>query len=301
MLRCFADGGLFAIFGKNLTIHPFSKIKFFLLSLGKFHVFRWLLQRTAAFLKYWLFSGHYKGFGIHPPFAFYLVRELIYERHPFYAFQKIDAARRMMLRNRQKVHVNSDGASSMTGDDRKTIRRLVREGSLPPKYGQLLFRLIDHFNARRILELGTGTGMGTLYLAFPDRRSKVVTLESNPQLCEVSRQLFEATELKHVKVVEGKFQHNLPGVLADFDKLDFVFFDGDHRRESTLAYFEQCLDKIHNDSIFVFDDIHWSHDMEKAWEAIVEHPSVTLSMDLYRIGLVFFRRECIKQHYVVRY
>ncbi|MFW5890532.1 MAG: O-methyltransferase [Marinilabiliaceae bacterium] len=252
-------------------------------------------------MKYWLFSRHYKGFGIHSPFVFYLVRELIYERHPFYKFKDIEAARRMMLRNKQKIAVNSDGASSWSGRGQKSIRKIVREGSLPLKYGKLLFRLINYFNARQILELGTGTGVGTLFLARPDSRADVVTIESDPQMCAVARQLFEVTGTKNVRMIEGVFQQVLPPLLDDFERLDFVFFDGDHRFLSTISYFEQCLEKIHNDSVFVFDDIHWSPEMEKAWKAVVQHPRVTVSLDLGRIGVVFFRRECTKQHYVVRY
>ena len=276
-------------------------LKSVLLSLEKHGFFRWLVQRSAAFFKYRLFAGHYKGFRIHPPFAFYLVREVIYERHPFYAFQKIDAARRMLMNNKQKVEVRSDGARSFTGNGRKSIRKIVREGSLPPKYGKLIFRLIDHFHARQILELGTGTGLGTLYMALPDSRSRVVTVESNHQLCLVARRLFEVTEVKNAEVINGVFQDVLPGVLRSFEKLDLVFFDGDHQWGSTIEYFEMCLEKIHNDTIFVFDDIHWSPGMEKAWQDIVRHPRVTVSFDLYRIGLVFFRKECTRQHYVVRY
>ncbi|MGM0375249.1 MAG: O-methyltransferase [Bacteroidota bacterium] len=252
-------------------------------------------------MRYWLFSRHYKGFGIHSPFVFYLVRELIYERHPYYAFKQIDAARRMMLRNKQMVDAETGGAASWTGNGRKTIRKIVRGSSLPPKYGRLLFRLVTHFNARDILELGTGPGLGTLSLALPDSRSKVVTLEGNPQMSAVARKLFEVVEVENARVVNGSFQQTLPQVLKDFEKLDFVFFDGDHRYSSTLTYFEMCLGKIHNDSVFVFDDIHWSPGMEKAWREITRHPRVTISIDMHRIGLVFFRRECTKQHYVVRY
>ena len=267
----------------------------------KIGLFRSLVQRGSAFLKYWLFSRHYKGFGIHSPFVFYLVRELIYERHPYYAFKQMEAARNMMLRNNEFVDADTIGAASWIGNGTKKIQKIVRHSSLPPKYGRLLFRLIVHFHPRDILELGTGTGLGTLSLALPDSRARVVTLEGNPQMCTVARRLFEVVEIGNVKVVNGSFKQVLPQVLKDFEKLDFVLFDGDHRYSSTMNYFEMCLEKIHNDSVFVFDDIHWSPGMEKAWREITRDPRVTVSIDMYRMGIVFFRRECTKQHYVVRY
>ncbi|MFO8002125.1 MAG: class I SAM-dependent methyltransferase [Marinilabilia sp.] len=260
-----------------------------------------LWQRGRAFFRYFLLSRHYKGFGIHSPFVFYLVREIFYEGHPFYAFKTIEAARRMMLKNKQTVYTGSFGASSAVGGRTRTIKELVASGSLPPKYGRLLFRLINHFSVRNIVEIGTGTGVGTLFLALPDSSARITTVEGNHQLSHVAQRLYEVVDVKNVTVVNGIFRQVLPEIVDGYDCLDLVYFDGDHRYSSTLEYFEMCLRKIHNDSIFVFDDIHWSCEMEKVWKEISCHPRVTVSIDLYRIGIVFFRRECSKQHYVVRF
>jgi len=257
--------------------------------------------RAGSFLRHLFKSGHYKGHGIHSPFTFYVISELFFEKTPFYAFKKTDAAREMLLKSKEQVAVKTMGASSVDKSPQKKVCKIVRQGSIPPRYGTFIFRLINHFEARNILELGTGTGYGTLFLALPDSRSRVTTIEGNPGLCQVAGNLFETAKVNNVNVVNGAFEKVLPEELAKTDKLDFVFFDGDHRLEPTLKYFEMCLPKIHNDSVFVFDDIHWSKDMEKAWNAIVANPRVTVSLDLYRIGVVFFRKECTKQHFVLRH
>jgi hypothetical protein len=83
--------------------------------------------------------------------------------------------------------------------------------------------------------------------------------------------------------------------------LDYVFFDGHHALEPTLKYFELCLKKAHNSSIFVFDDIRWSDEMKLAWEKIKNHPKVNVTIDLYTMGVVFFRKEQEKEHFVLRY
>jgi hypothetical protein len=52
----------------------------------------------------------------------------------------------------------------------------------------------------------------------------------------------------------------------------------------------------------VFDDIHWSEGMERAWEEIKRDPAVTLTIDIFFVGLVFFRKmQLIPQHFTIRY
>jgi predicted O-methyltransferase YrrM len=252
-------------------------------------------------LSYHFKSRYYKGFGIHSPFVFYLVREIFWNSYFFYAFEKIDAARNMLVRNRQKVHVSALGAPSVTSGKQKSIRKLVEEGSLPDKYGKLLFRIINKLTPETIVELGTGTGMGTLYLAFPSLKARVISIDDNGELHKAAKNLFEVAGVSNVELRTGSFQQHLPEILDRFERVDFVLFDGDHRYGSTLEYFELCLKKAHNDSVFVFDDIHWSPEMEKVWSKIISRPEITVSIDLFRMGIVFFRKECTKFHYVVRY
>ena len=56
------------------------------------------------------------------------------------------------------------------------------------------------------------------------------------------------------------------------------------------------------ETILIFDDIHWSAEMEKAWAEIKANPSVTLTIDLFFIGLVFVRKaQKEKEHFIIRY
>lgn len=257
--------------------------------------------RAGSFLKYFFKSGHWKGHRIHSPFVFYVVSELLFEKTPFYAFKKTDAARNMLLKSKERITVKTLGATSVDQRSTKKVKKLVEQGSIPARYGKFIFRLINHFELKNILELGTGTGLGTLYLALPDSHNRITSIEGNPQLHKVAAILFETVGVNNVNLIHGTFERVLPDVLANTEKLDFVFFDGNHQLEPTLQYFEMCLPKSHNDSIFVFDDIHWSQEMEEAWEMIIANPRVTVSLDLFRLGVVFFRKECTKQHFVIRY
>lgn len=257
--------------------------------------------RIKSWMRHQFRARHRKGYGIHSPFVFYFVREVMYERYPFYGFATIQAVREMLQRSRQKINIKSIGAPSVYPAKEKTIRQLVKEGSMPAKYGELLFRIIVWQSCQNIVELGTGTGIGSLYLSLPDSRSKVTTIEGNEELCHVASHVFENAGVSNVRVLNGKIDEVLPGFLKESGDVDFVLFDGDHQYEKTLQYFEMCLARCHNNTVLVFDDIHWSPEMEKAWIEIVNHPEVSVSIDLFRMGIVFLKKECTRQHYLVRY
>ncbi|MDB5032489.1 class I SAM-dependent methyltransferase, partial [Mucilaginibacter sp.] len=92
----------------------------------------------------------------------------------------------------------------------------------------------------------------------------------------------------------------LPNVIEDLDKLDFIFVDGNHQKEATLKYFEWCLPKVHENTLLIFDDIYWSEGMKEAWAEIKAHPQVTATVDLFWIGLVFFRSGQVKEDFVIK-
>jgi predicted O-methyltransferase YrrM len=93
----------------------------------------------------------------------------------------------------------------------------------------------------------------------------------------------------------------LPDLLPQVGKLDFAFIDGNHTYKATVSYFETLLKVAHNDTVFVFDDIHWSEGMEKAWNEICDNGQVTVSIDLFRMGIVFLNKDLSKQKFVTRF
>jgi predicted O-methyltransferase YrrM len=128
------------------------------------------------------------------------------------------------------------------------------------------------------------------------------TCEGAKSIATIAQQNFNALGLKNTILLQGDFAKTLPVLLQSLDRVDFAFIDGNHRKEPTLQYFEQFLQKIHSGSILVFDDIHWSAEMEAAWETISNHPAVTLSIDLFFIGILFFDPALkVKQHFTIRF
>jgi predicted O-methyltransferase YrrM len=234
--------------------------------------------------------------------VFGLYTSVVRHTGTFRAYAPIEERRRQLLSSPARISVTDFGAGSHTGaGQQRRVADIARTAAKPPHLAQLLFRLANYFRPATILELGTSLGLTTAYLAAADSRQRVVTFEGCPNVAAVARDTFAALHLSNVSIVEGNIDDTLAPALSTLHApMDFAFFDGNHRYEPTLRYFELCLAHRTDESVFVFDDIHWSADMERAWEAIKAHSEVTLTVDLFYIGLVFFRKNQPKQHFSLR-
>jgi len=240
--------------------------------------------------------------GVHSPFVFELLGNVIYNTTDYYAYKPIEKLREQLLNSGHNVTCIDLGAGSLKNNSStKQIKKIARHAAKSAKYAQLLFRLVNHFQPSEILELGTSLGISTAYMAAANSNIKVTTIEGCPEIAKVAKQNFEQLELKNIEPLTGNFDAALPSVLAQKEKLDFVFFDGNHRKEPTLNYFRQCLQKATDSSIFIFDDIYWSAEMKQAWEEIKNNNRVTVTIDLFYMGIVFFRKEQVKQNFIIRY
>lgn len=258
--------------------------------------------QAKEYIKYRLKPGHRKGFGIHSPFVFEFVNLILREKRPYYIFSRIEAWRNALSKSQVLIEVNDWGAGSKVNNSAlQKISSIVQKTALPRKYGQLLFRIVERYQLRNILEFGTSLGMSTLYLSLPNSKAKVITLEGSSSLSEVATHTFQEMDATNVELIQGDFDETLSTSIEKVPSLDLVFFDGNHRREPTLRYFKSCLKKVNNNSIFIFDDIHWSKEMHQAWNEIIQHPSITISIDIFRMGIVFFRKESKKQHFTIHF
>ncbi|TRX61587.1 class I SAM-dependent methyltransferase [Carboxylicivirga sp. M1479] len=263
--------------------------------------YRMSFFQIKKYLNYCLHAKYRKGYGLHSPFVFNLVREVFYCEHSFYAFDLIKEYKNELKLANKVISVVDYGAgsSNFTSKDR-SVEKLVKASSISTKYGELLFRLLQHINPHNILELGTSIGISTLYLALADRRREVLTIEGCVETAKQAQIAFDKFDCSNVKQFVGQFQDVLPNLVAKTDVLDFVFFDGNHQKQATIDYFNLCLTKVGANSVFVFDDIYWSKGMSEAWDIIRQHPQVTVSIDVFQLGIVFFNKDYSKQNFVVR-
>lgn len=262
------------------------------------------IYRFFSYLWHQVSAWNTGGEGIHSPYLFYLVRMLFYERSPYYVFEDIEKRRRQMLQSDKKVYVEDYGTGK-SGERR--ISQVAASSLKPANQAQLLFRLVQflsHDSKRElnILELGTSLGITTAYMAAPDKRNRVVTMEGSDELAKVAIENWNELKLDNIEVVTGDISNTLYIYARERkkQKLDFVFMDANHTAEATLKYYNLIQPMLHDKSIIVLDDIHHVSGMYRVWRHLCGLPEVTTSMDLYHFGLLFFDPHYIKRHYKLR-
>lgn len=256
------------------------------------------MSQGLRFIKYLLTAKTKQG--IHSPFVFNLLTEIIQDKKRYKEYEDIELLRKELLQDSTVINVTDFGAGSqVSAKNERTIKDIARNSAKPPKYAQLLFRLAKYFCSKNILELGTSLGISSLYLAKANKESTVMTIEGCPEIANVAKENFKKNHVENIKQVVGNFDEVLSANINS--ELDFVFIDGNHRKQPTLNYFKTILTHSHSKTVFVFDDIHWSDEMQEAWEEIKKHPQVTVTIDLFFIGIVFIRPEQAKEHFVIRF
>jgi len=239
--------------------------------------------------------------GVHSPFVYRLVDKVFYDATPKNVYTEVENIRKTLLADDCEITIIDLGAGSHVNNNRqKKISDIAAHALKPPKLAQLLYRIAADLQPKNIIELGTCLGVTTIYLQKAAPNAKVYTLEGSPQTAEVAKEEFSKAGLNDIELVTGNFDDTLPGIIDKLDKVDFVFVDGNHQKEATLRYFEWCLPKVYEDTLLIFDDIYWSEGMKEAWAQIKTHPQVMVTVDLFWIGLVFFKKGRMKEDFLIK-
>jgi predicted O-methyltransferase YrrM len=239
--------------------------------------------------------------GVHSPFVYKLVDKVIYDFDAKKVYTGIENLRKQLFIDTRIITITDLGAGSHVNNNRrKKISDIARNALKPAKLAQLLYRLTADLQPLNIIELGTCLGITTLYLQKAAPAGKVYTLEGCPETAGVAKETFKKAGINDVELITGNFDNTLPQVINSLDKLDFVFVDGNHQKDATLKYFEWCLPKVHANTMLIFDDIYWSQGMKDAWNEIKAHPKVTVTIDLFWIGLVFFKPRQAKEDFLIK-
>jgi len=259
------------------------------------HAFKWL--------QYVVRASNGKGHGIHSPFVYEFVTEVLNDRRSYYAYEKIEEVKKNLLQDERRLQVKDFGAGSTQKNVfQKKISSIAGKAVSTQKFGRLLFRLSNYYRAGTIIEMGSSLGVSTAYLASADSSSRVVTIEGSPAVAEIANETFYKLGLKNIEQITGNFVEELANLITSNPPADLVFIDGNHRKKPVLEYFEQFLNRISPASLIIIHDIHWSLEMEEAWAVIQKHPGVKMSIDIFSAGLVFFRSEfLVKQQFIIRF
>lgn len=257
---------------------------------------------AITFINYLIHSkSRYKT---HSPFVYSFINDVLRDKKQYPVFSALHKYKKK-IRSSSSVVESVDFGSGAGKKEYRTITekigKIAKRRSHSKKHLELLFRLTRYFKPEQMLEMGTAVGFSSLYLKKGYPEGKLTTMEGCASLSDIAANAFKIFHISDINIVMGNFDVMLSSTLKKFDSLDFVFFDGNHKKEPTLNYFEQCVEKVNENSVFVFDDIHWSYGMSSAWKKIKNDDRVSFTIDLYWIGLVFFKKGFDKQHFVLRY
>lgn len=238
--------------------------------------------------------------GVHSPFVYNLVTKCFYKKTDSLKGKLIAKIKHRLVENNDIITVIDFGkGSKIFKNNKRKISNIANITGISTKKAALLLRISDYFKPNNILEIGTSVGLGSATLSIGNPKATVKTLEGCKNTAFVAQKLFQEFNLQNIQLTIGNFNDTLLPIIYK-NKFDLIYFDGNHQKEATLNYFNLCLKTAHNNSIFIFDDINWSIEMQKAWLIIKKHPKVTISIDTYFWGIIFFRKEKEKEHFTIR-
>jgi predicted O-methyltransferase YrrM len=246
-------------------------------------------------------SRYRKGHGVHSPYVYSFVREVLFNKTRYAEYKSIDSIIAALDASEIEIAVDDLGGDS-AGFRKKyrKVRDLQRISSVSSKYGRLLFRIARHYNPEVIIELGTSIGLSSIYLAKGNPVSQILTIEGNNELCNFAADLFRSNNMENIHLVQGDFDETIENLPAIYTCPHLVYIDGNHRYESTLRYFSFFLARM-PEGIIIIDDINWSAGMRKAWHAIVSRNRKNVTIDLHRMGIVLISLSITPGHYLIRF
>ncbi len=256
-----------------------------------------MFYQIKSYLKFLSRSSNQHG--VHSPFVYNLITKCFYDRTNFEAYKTLQQHRSNLLKDPSSIEVTDFGAGSRVfKSNTRAVAAIAKNAGISKKRQRLLVRIVRYLGSSEILEFGTSLGMATAALSLGNPSAQIQTVEGCSNTALKAKDAWRKFQLKNIQLHQKKFEEFLD--TANTKNYDLVFIDGNHNKDRTLFYFESLLEKVNNDSVFIFDDIYWSSEMTAAWQEIIAHPQVTVSIDTFQWGLVFFRKEQPKQHFSIR-
>ncbi len=268
------------------------------------------LYRVSSWLKHHLTAWNSGGEGVHSPYWFEWVRMVMSDTHAYNIWSDIEEVRLQLLASDEVVDfVDYGSGKRVLNNNIHDVRRVkdIAKGSLAKKkYAQMLFRLVNWLGHQlregngglTVVELGTSFGVTTAYLAGVDKNDKVYTYEGCEAVAKIAKENWKILGMNNIESRIGEIREEK--LYSDIKNVDVAFIDANHTYEATLKYFDVLASKVHEKSVIVVDDIHYTEEMEKAWIEICEDDRVTSTIDLYQMGLVFFDKHYWKRNYKMR-
>ncbi|WP_034057516.1 O-methyltransferase [Lacinutrix jangbogonensis] len=256
-----------------------------------------MLHQIISYITFLLRSSNQHG--VHSPFVYNLITKCFYDKTNYNSYKQIALYGKTLRKSKLKIDVTDLGSGSRVfKSNQRSVSKMAQKVGASKKETKLLFRLLDYFKINTVLELGTSLGIATHAMHLGNPKAKITTIEGCPNISTFTKGTFKQFNVKNIEILTGDFSEVIRPLTSK--TYDLIYFDGNHQKQATLDYFESLLPTATNASVFIFDDIYWSKGMTEAWETIKKHPQVTVTIDTFMWGIVFFRKEQKKEHFTIR-
>lgn len=256
------------------------------------------LFQLKSFISYWLDAVD--AHSLHSPFLYNFYTKVVLSKEINPKFTLIEEIRNTLLKDERILTVSDFGSGSQVlKNSSRTVRDIARTSSSQEKYSIIYAKLISYFQCKTIFDLGTSLGINTLYLASSEH-GEVTSFEGSPEIASVAHHSVGNLTATNIRIIEGNLDSTLLAEVQSVSTIDLVFMDANHRYEPTLRYFNTLIQKMNERGIIIVDDIHYSAEMNQAWNELKQHGLVRASADLYRCGILFFDPSLNNQHVVLQ-
>ena len=209
---------------------------------------------------------------------------------------EIEVFRKKSLSNNELIEV-TDFKTGKTA--LKSIGQITRNSSSRSKFSSFLRLLINHLDAKTILETGTSFGINTLYLSS-SKASKIISIEQSLIVSTLALKNFEKLGRTNIQLVNGDLYKVLEQEIVHH-KPDFYFLDADHRSSSIAFCIDLILKYTPKAKCIVIHDIYWSKNMNEIWNHLIKDPRFNLTIDLFQAGILLVTDDMPKQHFTIRF
>ena len=229
-----------------------------------------------------------KGYNVHSPFVFDLITNVIEDQCAYYSCDDIALIRKKLKQKTGVVHYKGN---------RISVKQAVRRYGISRKEGDCLFRLTNHYKPRTIVAIGSSLGLIPLYLTRYDSTVSCITLESEPDFARIATHLLSKETNLSLQIRSGVYHKIIPGVLTRLKRIDCIFVDKNVELNDLDNIFNQCLPFFHADTFCVWAGIRSSSEKYHFWQQLCQHPQVTVAVDMFQMGLLFFQPKLHKRVY----
>ena len=245
------------------------------------------LHQAYRQLQFYRKALNSKGHGTHSPFVYTFITEVLNDDRHYYAYDEIKYLKKELLSDKTKILYNQKET---------TVGELTQNGQ-SDKYNRLLFRIVAYYNPRNILEIGCTSGITTSFLASPNKSIPVYSIATSELMASAAINNIKPLALENVIITSLEEIDKLKEIITQ--PFDLIFIN---QAIGDISQFLQLTSLIKEDAIVIFKDINKDLEIVKSWNMLKSVESTTISVDLFSIGIVFFKREQLKkQLFAIRF